>query len=163
VNSTPYRKLALATRRENQTAPATYVTPESQAWEHPGPTHLYVPEAVTKLRAVRSKRTGLFPFRFPDTAHRAFTCLRYSAETLSTVPVFVLLVEISRTRQLNSPAQAKLERGTRKRGVTGFFRMGHPGGCRPMHALDARSLHSTNHRFAMICSGRDDTHLSRDI
>jgi hypothetical protein len=26
----------------------------------------------------------------------------------------------------------------------------------PMHTLNARSLHSTDHRFAMICSGRDD-------
>src|SRR5277367_4827850 len=40
-------------------------------------------------------------------------------------------------------------------------RMGHPA------ALNARSLHSTDHRFAMICSGRDDrvwvgTELSQD-
>jgi hypothetical protein len=27
---------------------------------------------------------------------------------------------------------------------------------RPMQTLHARSLHSTDHRFAMICSGRDD-------
>src|SRR5271170_5371314 len=28
--------------------------------------------------------------------------------------------------------------------------------CRPMQTLNTRSLHSTDHRFAMICSGRDD-------
>ena len=26
----------------------------------------------------------------------------------------------------------------------------------PTHTLNARSLHSIDHRFAMICSGRDD-------
>jgi hypothetical protein len=29
-------------------------------------------------------------------------------------------------------------------------------GDRPMRTLNSRSLHSTDHRFAMICSGRDD-------
>jgi len=33
-------------------------------------------------------------------------------------------------------------------------RMGHPGVFDA--SLNARSLHSTDHRFAMICSGRDD-------
>ena len=32
-------------------------------------------------------------------------------------------------------------------------------GDRPMQTLNARSLQSTDHRFAMICSGRDDREL----
>jgi hypothetical protein len=35
-------------------------------------------------------------------------------------------------------------------------------GNRPMQTLNARSLQCTDHRFAMICSGRDDRELGQD-